>query len=78
MNFTKLAKFKKNNPDYLCIYAAINANTKDKTLKGSINTIIHDDVEIKYYVGYKFLNLIFEENTNIIIEFVKKIIDKYL
>ena len=34
-NFDKLAKFKKNNPEYLCIYANINDKSEKTTLKGS-------------------------------------------
>lgn len=35
-NLDKLAKFKQANPDYVCIYANINADTKKKTIEGSI------------------------------------------
>ena len=35
-NFDKLAKFKKENPEYLCIYATINADSKKKTVDGSV------------------------------------------
>lgn len=35
-NLDKLAKFKQANPDYVCIYANINADTKKKTIQGSI------------------------------------------
>jgi hypothetical protein len=31
-NFDKLAKFKENNPEYLCIYANINAGTEKKNI----------------------------------------------
>lgn len=77
-NFDKLATFKKNNPDYKCIYANINAATEKTTLQGSIKTIIHDDVEIEIYTGYKFLNFILGDDRNAIIEFVKNTIDKYI
>jgi hypothetical protein len=76
-NLDKLAIFKKNNPDYTCIYANINDNTEKKTLKGSTKKIIHNDVELEYHVGYEFLNYILGENTNNIINFVKNTIDKY-
>ena len=29
-NLDKLANFKKNNPEYICIYANINADTEKK------------------------------------------------
>jgi len=32
-NYLKLANFKKNNQDYKCIYANINASTEKKTMK---------------------------------------------
>lgn len=31
-NFDKLSKFKQENPEYICIYANVNANTEKKTL----------------------------------------------
>jgi len=66
-NFNKLGLFKKYNPDYLCIYGCINENTKDKTLKGSIKKIKHNNQDIYIYTGYKLLQLILEKNTYIII-----------
>jgi hypothetical protein len=76
-NLDKLAKFKKNNPEYTCIYANINADTKTKTLQGYVNTVIHDGVEIRHHVGYDFLVFILENHTDTIINFVKNTIDKY-
>ncbi len=77
-NFDKLANFKKNNPDYTCIYATINANTENKTLKGSIKKIIHNGCEIYHYIGYKFIELILGNDTDMIINFIKNTIDKYI
>lgn len=77
-NFDKLANFKKNNQDYICIYATINANTENKTLKGSINKINHNGFEIYHYIGYKFIEFILGNDTNIIINFIKNTIDKYI
>lgn len=76
-NLDKLSKFKKENPEYTCIYANINADTDKKTLEGSNKKIIHNGVEIEHQVGYQFLTFIFGENTEEIIKFVKNIIDKY-
>jgi hypothetical protein len=76
-NFDKLSQFKKKNPDYRCIYANINANTKEKTLEGYTKKIVYNNVEIEHYVGYVFLKFIFEEDVDIIINFIKKIIEKY-
>ena len=52
-NLDKLAKFKKSNPDFVCIYANINADTVEKTLLGSSKKIMHDGVEIEHLIGYK-------------------------
>lgn len=77
-NFDKLSKFKKENPQYTCIYANINDNTKEKTMKGYNKTHIHNDVEIQQMIGYEFLTFIFGDKTNEIIDFIKKTIDKYI
>lgn len=76
-NLDKLSKFKKENPEYTCIYATINANTEKKTLHGLNKKITHNGVEIEHYVGYEFLTFIFGEKTEEIIEFVKNTIDIY-
>jgi len=77
-NLDKLSKFKKENPEYICIYANINADTEKKTLQGSNKTIIHNGVEIEHQVGYEFLTFIFGEKIEEIIEFIKNTIDKYI
>lgn len=76
-NLDKLANFKINNPDYDCIYANINANTENKTLNGSIKKILHNGVELKHQIGIEFLKYILGDDVDIIIQFVKNIIDKY-
>lgn len=76
-NLDKLADYKKNNPDYVCIYANINADTENKTLSGSIKKILHNGVEIEHYIGYEFLKMMLGDDTDVIIEFVKNTIDKY-
>jgi hypothetical protein len=76
-NLDKLANFKKNNPEYICIYANVNADTEKKTLDGSIKKILHSGVEIEHQIGYKFLKFILDDNTDLIIDFVKNTIDKY-
>lgn len=77
-NLDKLAKFKKQNPDYVCIYANINADTEKKTLQGSIKKILHDGVEIEHQIGYEFLKFILGNDTDLIVDFVKNTIDKYI
>jgi hypothetical protein len=76
-NLDKLSYFKKSNPDYICIYANINADTEVKTLQGYIKKIIHNDVEIEHHVGFEFLRYILGDYTELIINFVKDTIDKY-
>ena len=76
-NLDKLSKFKKENPEYTCIYANINADTEKKTLQGYNKKITHNGVEIEHQVGCQFLTFIFGEKTEEIIEFVKNTIDKY-
>ena len=76
-NFDKLANFKKNNPEYTCIYANINDINETKTLNGTMKKIIHNDVEILHYIGYEFIKLILKDNTNSIIQFVKTKLDEH-
>lgn len=70
-NFDKLAKFKKENPEFICIYANINEKTEKATLEGNHKIIIHNNVEIHIYTGLKFLNLIFDDKLDIILEYLK-------
>ena len=76
-NIQKLLKIKKENPDYTCIYGLINDKTEELTLKGTHKKIIIDDIEIEIQTGYVFLKNIFGENLELILEFLKKTIDKY-
>ena len=76
-NLDKLAKFKKNNPEYICVYANINADTEKKTLDGTIKKILHNGIELEHQIGYEFLKFILGDDTDVIIEFVKTTIDKY-
>jgi hypothetical protein len=76
-NLDKLVNFKKNNPEYICVYANINADSEKKTLKGSIKKILHNGFELEHQIGYEFLKFILGHDTDIIIQFVKKTIDKY-
>ena len=76
-NFDKLANYKKNHPEYVCIYANINADTEKKTLQGSSKRIVHNGVEIEHQMGYKFLRFMLGNDTELIINFVRDTIDKY-
>ena len=55
-NLNKLALFKKQNPEYMCVYGTTRRgdNTKQKTNNG---------YEIKEYMGMCLLRLILGDNT---------------
>lgn len=74
-NLDKLAKFKRQHPDYECIYGCVNDDTEEKTMTGEITTITHDGVELRKYTGMKLLNHIFGENTKTIIDLVRELLD---
>lgn len=76
-NLEKLANFKIQNPDYTCIYANINADTEEKTLKGFTKPLYHNGIEIQHMVGYEFINFILGDDTDSIIDFVKNTIEMY-
>jgi hypothetical protein len=77
-NFDKLAKFKKEHPEYVCIYGCINnsKNAKD-LLQGQSKIIIHDGVEILYLVGNSLFDYLLGKNKDEIIDFVKKTVREY-
>jgi hypothetical protein len=77
-NFDKLALFKKNNPEYKCVYGIIN----DKREEGKFLKILHNEQEIYYYSANKLFELIYEDNykeiINSILKIIKKSIYKYI
>ncbi len=75
--FDKLAKFKKANPEYTCILACVNEDTKVKFETSTPKIIIHDGVEIQMLTGLYLLRFVFGENAEQVVEFVKNTIDKY-
>jgi hypothetical protein len=75
-NLDKLADFKKNNPEYTCVYANINADTEKKTVDGTICRILHNGVELEHQTGYGFLTFILGDDRDAIVRFVKAAIDK--
>lgn len=76
-NLQKLADFKKLNPDYLCVYGTINDSSESKTKNGRIINHKVDGVEIYQYIGFEFLNLVFGDNTEEVIQFVRRTIDEF-
>jgi hypothetical protein len=74
----KLVKFKKENPDYTCIYGLINDKTEELTLKGNHKKIIIDDVEIEIQTGYLFLRNIFGDNLELVLININQIISLFL
>lgn len=77
-NLNKLAAFKEKNSEYTCIYANINADTEEKTIRGLDCFITHNGVIIRHMVGKPFLEFMLGEDTDKIIEFIKTEIDKYM
>lgn len=75
-NLSKLAKFKKDNLDFICIYANINASSEKETMTGKVKIIIIDGVEIQQQIGMKFLKFIFNEHVDTIIKSIKRMIDE--
>lgn len=73
-NNNKLAKFKKDNPDYKCIYGIIN----DKTAEGKHYKYIHDTQELEYMSGDIFLTFIFGEYKEKILILLKELISNYI
>jgi len=73
-NFDKLAKYKKEHPEFTCIYGNINAETETLTKRGRVKTIIHNGVEIKQYIGMEFIRYLLGEDTDTIISFVKNVL----
>ena len=43
-----------------------------------IEKILHDGVEIEQQIGYEFLKFILGNDTDLIVDFVKNTIDKYI
>lgn len=76
-NFDKLARYKKEHPDYQAIYGTINADTAEKTEKGGIKKFMHNEVELQHYTGMDLLHLILGEHTATIIEFIRTLIDAH-
>jgi hypothetical protein len=76
-NLSKLAKFKKDNPEYLCIYGNINDESEETTLNGSSKKIIHDGFELEHKIGCEFYKFILGNDTEEIIQFLKNTIHKY-
>jgi hypothetical protein len=75
-NFDKLAKFKRENPDYRCIYATINADTELKSSRATVKKIKHDGIEIEHHTGREFLRFVFGDDADAVIEFIKTKIDE--
>jgi hypothetical protein len=77
-NLDKLARFKKANPDYTCVYGNINADTEAKTMANKSKIIVHEGVEIQHLVGMTLLKFILGDSAEEVISFVKETIDETL
>jgi len=73
----KLSKYKKNNPDTICVWGIINSKPNYKKLQ---EIIIHNDEKILKIQGSELLKLIFtindENYSHDIIKFIKNIMYK--
>jgi len=76
-NMTKLAKFKEQYPEYMCIYAQINPPT-ERAFYSTIPKIIkHDGFEIYEYTGFEIFKLVFGDKANEMLDFIKQELSKY-
>jgi len=73
-NYKKLMIYKKEHPDYDCIYGVIN----EKNQIGIDKKIKINDYEIRYLSGDKLLTFIFDKNKENIINIIKNIINIHL
>lgn len=73
-NYNKLIKFKNDNPEYECIYAVIN----DRTSEGFDKLLPYKGSHIRYCSGNKLLDLVFGNEKERIISFVKSQINLHL
>ncbi len=69
--FDLLAKFKHNHPTFTCIYACINADTQYKTKNTTKQMIIHNGQEIEIHTGHKFLEHVFGDEFQNVVNFIK-------
>ena len=67
-NLDKLAQYKKENPEYQCIYGVIN----DKTIDGKIKSIYYNEQEIHCYSGMKLFDHCFGKDRELVLYTVKK------
>ena len=78
-NLRKLAKYKKHNPSFSCIYGCVNDSSEKRTNEGKIEEVsvsYHgENYIIKKYTGKKLLELVFGKRTGHVIGFVKNVMD---
>lgn len=73
-NNSKLAKFKKDNPEYKCIYGIIN----DTKTEGKQFKYKYDGQELEYMSGNIFLTFIFGEYKEKVLILLKELISNYI
>jgi hypothetical protein len=69
-NLSKLATFKKNRPDYECVYGVIN----DRSERGEHKLFTHDGVQLEYYSGQCLFDHVFGVHRAEVISFVKDLV----
>lgn len=74
-NQSKLAKFKKEHPDWMCMYGIINSGKKQNC--GDIWHTFTDGVKIDYYSGECLFDFIFGQDKKHILNHVMSVFAKY-
>ena len=75
-NMDKLVRFKKQNPDYECIYGLLNDCTEEKTRTGSRKPLQRDGVEIMVYTGMELLHHVFGDDATGILHILTGLVKK--
>ena len=76
-NRDKLAAFKKENPEYLCVYGCINGSTSALTTNTRIKCVQHSGESIYEYTGMHLLRLVFGDNAPQIVQIVVDFIEQW-
>src|SRR3990167_2486462 len=70
-----LTAFKKEHPEYTCIYACVNENTNDKTKIGYISEV---NKYVQMYTGMKLLKEIFNDDVDQVLNVIRTAIKKHI
>ena len=76
-NLDKLAKYKLEHPEYMCVYGTVNPDTKSEFFSKTHKIIDHNGIKIYHYIGKELMELVFGDRFLEIIEFIKNELIKY-